>query len=173
MRRRRIIRKESQSSLLGSALLAALAGFGIGVFLMHKTGGIGPAIQKLRDRLNLKDPDKTDDDGPPDSVYHMNRFVHDDGDYGVIDDDITTDPDEDEAASEVETRVLAAFLNDPVLATAPVEISGESDGVVELRGWVENRRELQHAATIAGGVPGVVGVANNIRVRRPSRKRTS
>jgi hypothetical protein len=177
MRRRRIVREESQFHLLAGAGLAALAGFAVGAFLMHKSGGLGAAILKLQTRLDRDGSGASDEeadyDGPPDSVYEMNRFVHDDGAYGETEDDIERDPDEDEVASEVETRVLTAFLNDPILSMAPVQISAQADGVVELRGWVYNDDDVLYAATIAGGVPGVIGVANNIRVRRPSRTRSS
>jgi hypothetical protein len=170
MRRRRVRRQGSQAALIGSTAVAALAGFAAGVFLMQRSGGLRAVWQRLAE---FRGDDDRDEGTPPDSVYQTLGVAHDDSDYGDSQDAIEDDPGDDAAASEVEKRVLAAFLNDPVLAGAPVEISAEGDGVVELNGWVEERDARRHAATIAAGVPGVIGVANNIRVRRPRRVSTS
>jgi hypothetical protein len=170
MRRRRIIREHSQLSLITSASVAALAGFAVGVLIMHKSGGLTPLLRSTG-RKRLRGPGEAD--GPPDSVYEMDSFAHDESAYGSEEDDFEDDPEEDAIASEVEERVLAAFLNDPILADAPIEIGAAGDGIIELHGWVEEGRTVKHAATIAGGVPGVIGVSNSIRVRRPRRTQTS
>jgi osmotically-inducible protein OsmY len=100
----------------------------------------------------------------------MDGLAHDDGDYGAAEDSLEDDPGEDALAVELEERVLATFLNDPVLAREAVEISAEGDGVVTLAGSVHNPSHSQHAALIAGGVPGVLGVSNGIRVRAARRR---
>ena len=64
----------------------------------------------------------------------------------------------------LDERVLEAFSNDPILALRAVEI--ESDGgAILLHGRVHTAREVQHAVTIARGVPGVVEVRQRLRVR--------
>jgi hypothetical protein len=170
MRRRRIVRRASHLSLVGSAGLAALAGFAAGVYLMQRIGGMESLVARLAGRKPRAVI--ADDDEVSALFYEMDGLAHDDGDYGTAEDVIEGDPGEDAVASEVAQRVLSAFLNDPVLSEAAIEISAESDGVVKLDGWVDAPSELEHAATIAGGVPGVVGVANRLRVRRPRRAKT-
>jgi osmotically-inducible protein OsmY len=100
----------------------------------------------------------------------MDGLTHDDGEYGALEDSLEDDPDENAVAAQLEERVLAAFLNDPVLARKQVEISAEGDGVVSLAGSVENESDSQHAALIAGGIPGVLGVSNGIRIRAARRR---
>lgn len=74
--------------------------------------------------------------------------------------------DADEAADEgpLDERVLEAFSNDPVLAARAVEIEADG-GAILLHGRVHTAREVQHAVTIARGVPGVVEVRQRLRVR--------
>ncbi len=75
-----------------------------------------------------------------------------------------SDEDDEEAAAALDERVLEAFSNDPVLSQRAVEI--ESDGgAILLHGRVRSAREVQHAVTIARGVPGVVEVRQRLRVR--------
>jgi hypothetical protein len=163
MRRIKRIRRQSPFAIIGGASLAAIAGFALGAWLMHNRGGL-PSRSGRRRRV--RNHASTPDQGAPDSVYEMDGFAHADDDYGSDEDEIEEEPGEEAAASEVERRVLSAFMSDPILAALPVEIGAESDGVVELRGWVDSGSEKKHAAIIAGGVPGVIGVANAIRVRR-------
>jgi osmotically-inducible protein OsmY len=170
MRRTRIRRREDHLSLVGSAGLAALAGFAAGVYLMQRLGGIESLLTRLSGRK--RHVVFADDDEVSSLFYEMDGLAHDDGDYGTAEDVIEEDAGEEAVASEVAQRVLSAFLNDPVLCKAAVEISAESDGLVKLDGWVDVPSELEHAATIAGGVPGVVGIANRLRVRRPRRAKT-
>jgi osmotically-inducible protein OsmY len=150
--------------LFGGATLAAAAGFVLGAWLMHAKGGF-PGRRRRR-RRRMSSHTSIPHQGAPDSVYEMDAFAHADEEYGFGEDEIEANPTESAAASEVERRVLSAFMSDPILASLPVEIGAESDGIVELRGWVHDRDERKHAAIIAGGVPGVLGVANAIRVRR-------
>jgi hypothetical protein len=79
------------------------------------------------------------------------------------------DPDADDVAEEEESeigrRVLEAFVNDPVLAERSVEIDADDRGRVVLHGNVRTSREVAHAVTIAGGVPGVTDVRQRLSVR--------
>ena len=76
------------------------------------------------------------------------------------------DGDDDSGVPDViGSRVLEAFLNDPVLAERAVEIEADAEGAVLLHGRVATAREVSHAVTIAGGVPGVTGVRQRLRVR--------
>jgi osmotically-inducible protein OsmY len=56
-------------------------------------------------------------------------------------------------------------VNDPVLAERAVEIDADGRGNVFLHGRVRTSREVAHAVTIAGGVPGVTSVRQRLRVR--------
>jgi hypothetical protein len=65
----------------------------------------------------------------------------------------------------LEERVLEAFNNDPVLSERAVDIGAVGPGVIELTGWVYAPEEIEHAATLARGVPGVDSIVNQIMVR--------
>jgi hypothetical protein len=140
-------------------------GIALGMYLSHKGGGLGSMFRRLRTTRGAVDEHTISD-----SVYEMDGLTHDDGEYGALEDSLEDDPDEDAVAAQLEERVLAAFLNDPVLARKQVEISAEGDGVVSLAGSVENESDSQHAALIAGGIPGVLGVSNGIRIRAARRR---
>lgn len=103
---------------------------------------------------DLEDDDEDDDDDL------------DDDDEEDLDED---EDEDDEAGTDSEvlaSRVLEAFVNDPVLAERDVEIEADDEGTVSLFGRVRTRKEAAHAATIAGGVPGVEEVEDYLRVGR-------
>jgi len=81
------------------------------------------------------------------------------------DDEDDSDDAGDAEESEIGRRVLEAFVNDPVLAERAVEIDADESGHVVLHGDVRTSREVAHAVTIAGGVPGVTGVRQRLSVR--------
>jgi hypothetical protein len=93
----------------------------------------------------------------------------DDEDGDDLDDELSDVLDEaigdEEEESEIGLRVLEAFSNDPVLAERAVEIEADDSGHVVLHGDVRTSREVAHAVTIAGGVPGVTGVRQRLSVR--------
>jgi hypothetical protein len=156
-------------SLMGTAGAAALAGFALGAWTVHRFGGIDGAIASFGRSMARAARDR---DEPDPSVYELDGLAHDDSDLDWSGDEITLDDHDAQAATDLEERVLAAFLNDPILSDADVLISAEGDGLVTLHGRLADRRQVEHAATIAGGVPGVAGVANKVRVRRSRRART-
>lgn len=67
----------------------------------------------------------------------------------------------------LESRVLEAFRNDPVLEGRAIDIGAVGAGTIELTGWVESTGEIAHALTIARGVPDVSLVLDHLAVRRP------
>ena len=71
----------------------------------------------------------------------------------------------------LEARVLEAFHNDPVLRERAIDIGAIAEGVIELTGWVHADSEVAHAITIAGGVPDVHHVVDQLSVRQPARSR--
>lgn len=71
----------------------------------------------------------------------------------------------DDQSFELETRVLEAFRNDPMLAERPIDIGQVDDDIVELTGWVEEPSEVSYAIVLAKGVPGVERVVNSLVVR--------
>ncbi len=66
---------------------------------------------------------------------------------------------------ELESRVLEAFRNDPVLEARAIDIGAVGAGTIELTGWVESTGEIAHALTIARGVPDVMSVVDQLAVR--------
>lgn len=84
-----------------------------------------------------------------------------DADFG----DDLDDDDLDDDESEIGSRVLEAFINDPVLAERSVEIEADDDGDVLLVGAVRSAKEVAHAVTLARGVPGVRRVRQKLAVR--------
>lgn len=72
---------------------------------------------------------------------------------------------DDETDAAIDSRVLEAFANDPVLAERSVEIEEQDEGRIVLHGRVHTAREVAHAVTIARGVPGVASVKQRLTVR--------
>ena len=68
---------------------------------------------------------------------------------------------------ELESRVLEAFRNDPVLEARAIDIGAVGAGTIELTGWVDSTAEIAHAITLARGVPGVTSVNDQLAVRGP------
>jgi len=71
----------------------------------------------------------------------------------------------------LEARVLEAFHHDPVLRERAIDIGAIASGVIELTGWVHSDHEVEHAITIARGVPDVFHVVDQLAVRTPVRSR--
>ena len=67
----------------------------------------------------------------------------------------------------LESRVLEAFRNDPVLEARAIDIGAVGSGTIELTGWVESTGEIAHALILARGVPDVTAVVDRLAVRRP------
>jgi len=150
------------------------------------TGKWGPLVDvalDVRDAWAERRAAKARDDEPDDD---SDEEYEEDDDFEVdVEVDLDEDADDDEIEEEEEeddekeeeeeeeeeddhpiaARVLEAFLNDPVLAERAVEINADDRGNVFLHGRVRAAREVAHAVTIAGGVPGVTAVRQRLRVR--------
>jgi hypothetical protein len=146
-------RDEDDSHVAGtvtSVLLGAVAGFAIGMFVAQKVGGFEGLANRVRRRGATAE-------GGPRGPSVADDFADFDEDY---DDEI-----EDVGGEEgLEERVLEAFRNDPILAERAIDIGGLGDTTIELAGWVNTEDEVQHAITLARGVPGVDNVVNRIAV---------
>jgi osmotically-inducible protein OsmY len=92
-------------------------------------------------------------EGPEDEDEMVEELAHDDEGEGDA-----------HGEDGLDERVLEAFSHDPVLAHRAVEIESEG-GAILLHGRVHTAREVQHAVTIARGVPGVAEVRQRLRVR--------
>jgi len=71
----------------------------------------------------------------------------------------------EEAARQLEERVLRALSDEPVLSQRGIEIAVVGDGVVELTGTVRAIEEVSRASALARNVKGVSMVLNRIDVR--------
>lgn len=113
------------------------------------------------------DGDDEEDELSPESIAHMH--LPGETDDAAVSRALADDPSPD--ILELEARVLEAFHNDLVLAERAVDIGAIASGVIELTGWVHSEGEVQHAVTIARGVPDVRHVVNQLTVRAPKRAR--
>lgn len=139
----------SVSSIVLSITAGAVAGFAAGVLLGHRVGG----LEGLGERLRRGGDDIAS------SVRR--RFEEAEEQYDDFDED---DDEAEEAAHELEDRVLEAFRNDPVLGERAVDIGAMGPATIELSGWVHTESESEHAVTIARGTPGVETVVNRLTV---------
>lgn len=62
------------------------------------------------------------------------------------------------------TRVKAAFVEDKTVSAARINVE-TFKGVVQLSGFADTQAEIDKAASIAGAVPGVKSVKNDIRLK--------
>ena len=114
-----------------------------------------------------EEDDLDEEDGDEDDVDDEDLDDEDLDDEDEDDDDTDDDADHegDAVDSPLGARVLEAFMNDPILAERAVEIDADDEGGVLLHGAVRSSREVAHAVTLAGGVPGVRSVRQRLRVR--------
>jgi osmotically-inducible protein OsmY len=64
----------------------------------------------------------------------------------------------------ITTKVKAAIFNDPSLKSAEINVE-TFKGVVQLSGFVNSREDINRAVQVARGVPGVVSVKNDMRLK--------
>ncbi len=137
-------------------LVGALAGMAVGFLVAERAGGLDGLRRRARGLLSR-------------ASAFAGEALGEDAWEDDADDAPTEDMDDgdDDPRDVLEARVLEAFVNDPVLSRRAVDISAvDDDGTVELTGMVRGAKEVPHAATIAGGVPGVRHVVNRLTVRR-------
>lgn len=64
----------------------------------------------------------------------------------------------------ITTKVKAAVLNEPTLKSAEINVE-TFKGVVQLSGFVNSQADINKAAEVARGVPGVKSVKNDMRLK--------
>lgn len=165
--------EESTSQGMLYLLAGAVAGFAAGVVISQRSGALSELPGKLRDIFAGNGADELVGDEEFDA-YEEDEFDLQDGvghgdfaDVGVGIASASDDFDDLDVDStvELEERVLEAFSNDPILQERPIDIGAISEGIIELTGWVNAESEVQHAVTVARGVPGVDTVVNRVGVR--------
>jgi hypothetical protein len=175
------------SSVLWVAL-GAVAGVALGLLVADRLRGVDGTLRRGgRGRRGVPSPEGWRNDAPPtevldglsdddaelagESIAHIHvlrRGEH----HGTRPD---TSPRADLAMTpgglsvpthdELESRVLEAFQNDPVLEARAIDIGVVDSGTIELTGWVASTGEIAHALTLARGVPGVAAVVDHLAVR--------
>ena len=146
--------REDESSG-GSALLivaGALAGLAAGVLIAQRFGGVSAIAGRVRDRLGAGTGTETERWRDVEEDEYEEQDYADEGTYAA-------------EGTELEERVLEAFLNDPIMSERAVDIGALGDGIIELTGWVYTDEESDHAVTLTRGVPGVETVVNRLDVR--------
>ena len=146
--------REDESSG-GSALLivaGALAGLAAGVMIAQRFGGVSAIAGRVRSRLGAGGATETEGWRDVEEDEYEEQDYADEGTYAA-------------EGSELEERVLEAFLNDPIMGERAVDIGALGEGIIELTGWVYTDDESDHAVTLARGVPGVETVVNRLDVR--------
>ena len=64
----------------------------------------------------------------------------------------------------ITSKVKAAIFSDPSLKSAEINVE-TFKGVVQLSGFVNSREDINQAVQVARGVPGVVSVKNDMRLK--------
>jgi hypothetical protein len=154
--------EEPLSHTLLYLLGGAVAGFGAGVLLAHRMGGLAGITTRLRDRFG---PTGAAGQLEEAGDYEVDEFDEEFDEIGIGAEGGASPEDIGPEAEELEQRVLHAYSNDPILNERSVDIGAISDGIVELTGWVNTEEEAAHAVTLARGVPGVQTVVNRLAVR--------
>jgi hypothetical protein len=189
-------RNRSRANNLILLSLGATVGVVAGALLVDRSGGLDRLLRRRAASTNAPDDDALPDAEPP---YGLHDAVggYDDDEHEPFDDEhepfheghdaddttIVYEPAGAHATNAraglpdgpdlltLETRVLEAFHHDPVLRERAIDIGAIAPGVIELTGWVHASEEVQHAVTIARGIPDVQHVVNQLAVRQPRRNR--
>ena len=156
MARIRYRHREEESSH-GALFLTvgAIAGLAVGVLVAQRFGGFAGLTSRLRDKLAATE----DEEGPAyggDAYEEEDDFEDEEEEVGAL----ASSP-----GDELESRVLEAFRNDPILGSRALDIGAIGRGIIELTGWVHSDRETELAVTLARGVPGVDTIVNRVSVR--------
>lgn len=147
--------EESSTGTIVGVLVGALAGFAAGMFVAQRVGGFGGLTSKIRKRARTRFGRAETPD------------VEDEGLEDYEEDELEAGEEYDES---LETRVLEAFRNDPILSERAIDIGSIGDGIIELAGWVESEDEAERAVTLARGVPDVDTVVNRISIGDEERR---
>jgi hypothetical protein len=145
----------STGTVLG-VLVGAVAGFAVGMLVAQRVGGFSGLTSRIRRRA-----------GEVRERLHSREAIGEDEEFEDVEEDEFESEDYDES---LETRVLEAFRNDPILSERAIDIGSVGDRIIELAGWVESDEEAEHAVTIARGVPDVDTVVNRISIGDEERR---
>lgn len=189
------VRKRSRSNDLMLLSLGATVGVIAGALLVDRVGGLDRLLTRARrGTARLEHDDEAPHLAePPYGLHDADGGFDDDHDYDDASDDQFEDASDEDApivssgsregtdararrpivpdVLTLESRVLEAFHNDPVLVERAIDIGAIAPGVIELTGWVHTAEEVRHAITIARGVPDVQHVVDQLAVRQPTRNR--
>lgn len=146
-------RREAGTRKVLLLALGAVAGLAIGLAMIDRTGtpdGGEPPRGERRRRPRRHQADAWSEDDRPAPP----------GDDPANAGPVSSPP----SAAAVETRVLEAFRNDPLLRQRNIDIEADEHGRIELTGWVEDASEIAYALTLARGVPSVRGVTSQLAV---------
>lgn len=190
------VRKRSRSNDLMLLSLGATVGVIAGALLVDRVGGLDRLFARSRRGSAPVEHDEAIGLAePPYGLHDADGSFDEDHDYDELDE--TDDEFEDTLEHEtsivssgsregtdaqarrplvpdvltLESRVLEAFHNDPVLVERAIDIGAIAPGVIELTGWVHTAEEVRHAIIIARGVPDVQHVVDQLAVRQPTRNR--
>lgn len=146
--------RSTTGSQIASAVAGGVAGVAVWLVLAQAFGGWSGIVARFRDVVDDATGFQPGYDGATDEPEDA---LADDWEQGEEFDD-----EFDDGLGE---RVLEAFRNDPTLAERAIDIEVGIDGTIELTGQVDADREVDYAATIAGGVPGVRHVVTRLGVK--------
>ncbi|MGH7670484.1 MAG: BON domain-containing protein [Gemmatimonadaceae bacterium] len=146
-------------SQIASAVAGGVAGVGVGLVLAQAFGGLTGIVGRFRHLVDDMGGFELGVDGPDD------EFDDDELDNDEFDDGSDDEAADDEFDDVLGERVLEAFRNDPTLAERAIDIDVGAAGTIELTGQVDADREVEYAATLAGGVPGVHHVVTRLGVK--------
>ncbi len=180
-------KRPTRTSSVLLVALGAVAGVALGMLVANRLGGVDGVLRRgSRGRRRASGPEGWRDDEPPteafdelsdddaelsgESIAHMHvlrRGEHRDArpDASLRAGRATTPRGPSVPThEELESRVLEAFQNDPVLEARAIDIGAVGSGTIELTGWVTSTGEIAHALTLARGVPGVTAVVDHLAV---------
>jgi hypothetical protein len=148
--------RSTTGSQIASAAAGAIAGLAVGLLVAQRFGGLGGVVARFKrvaaEELGFEPGyDALDALDEPDEPLDADAW----------EDDEAPDEEPDETIGE---RVLEAFRNDPVLALRAIDIDVHPDATIELSGRVDAEKEVDYAATLAGGVPGVAHAITRLGV---------
>ncbi len=141
--------RSTTGSQVASAVAGGVAGVAVGLVLAQAFGGWSGIVARFRD-----------------VVDDVGGFVPGfEGAEDEPDDEMVDAWESAEIDDLLGERVLEAFRNDPTLAERAIDIDVGPAGTIELFGQVDAAPEVDYAATIAGGVPGVHHVVTRLGVK--------
>ena len=141
--------RSTTGSQIASAVAGGVAGIAAGLLLAQAFGGLSGIVGRFRAVV--------DDVGGLGPGF--------DGAVEEAADEIVDEWEDDIVDDALGDRVLEAFRNDPTLAERAIDIDVGPAATIELTGQVDADREIDYAATIAGGVPGVEHVVSRLGVK--------